>query len=78
MVAGKDRRIAGSQLQGQLWIALEVHAGWAPFKRNESEHLASDLEHRHTLAERVVLDRARQATTSVEHVISGHEVGTLA
>jgi hypothetical protein len=35
---------------------------------------AADLEHRHALAERVVLDCSRQGGTQVEHVVSGHEV----
>src|SRR6185437_11696252 len=74
VVTGTDRFVARSQLQGQIWVAFEVHAARAALKRNKGEHAASDLEHRHALTERVVLDCSRQGGTQVEHVVSRHEV----
>jgi hypothetical protein len=53
VVPGTDSREASSQLEGKLWVALEVHETWAPLERDRGEHPASDLEHGNAVAERV-------------------------
>jgi len=40
-------------------VALEADAAGQLTKRDKREHPAGDLEHRHTVAERVVLRRSR-------------------
>jgi hypothetical protein len=61
VVTRMDRRVASSQLQGKVWVALEVHAAWTPLESHEGEHPASDLEHGDAVSKRVVLDRSGQA-----------------
>jgi predicted kinase len=55
VVAGRDGGIAGAQALGQVRIALEAHAARRLAERDKREHPADDLEHRHLVAERVVL-----------------------
>jgi hypothetical protein len=65
---------SGLAAQGQLRVAFEVDAARAARKRDGDEHAAADLEHRHAVADRVLLDCSGQGGTQVEHIVSVHEV----
>src|SRR5215469_6086381 len=58
VVAGGDGRVTGPKLNRQIRIALETDLQRLAVKVGRGEHLPADLEYRHFVAEREVLDRS--------------------
>jgi hypothetical protein len=72
VVAGANRLVHGAQLERPIRVALEAHAAGIACKRDESEHPSVDLEHGDVVSKGIVLGRARQACTQIEHLVPRH------